>query len=51
LRLPVQDVYQISGIWTVLLGHVESGIMSDVKSIEMHQDEYVNAHNFTDVKS
>jgi elongation factor 1-alpha len=50
LRVPLQDVYKISGIGTVPVGRVESGVMkpgqhilfaptsitSDVKSIEMH---------------
>jgi elongation factor 1-alpha len=50
LRLPVQDVHKVSGIGTVPVGRVESGIMkpgqnvvfapagivTDVKSIEMH---------------
>jgi len=50
LRLPLQDIYKISGIGTVPVGRVESGIMkpaqnivfapagivTDVKSIEMH---------------
>ena len=50
LRLPLQDIYKISGIGTVPVGRVESGIMkpgmqcnfapvgvvADVKTIEMH---------------
>jgi len=50
LRIPIQDVYKISGIGTVPVGRVETGIMkpgmhinfapsnieSEVKSIEMH---------------
>jgi len=50
LRIPVQDVYTITGVGTVPVGRVESGIlrvndgiifmpskkMGDVKSIEMH---------------
>lgn len=50
LRVPIQDVYKISGIGTVPVGRVETGIMkpgmhinfaptsieSEVKSIEMH---------------
>lgn len=50
LRVPLQDVYKISGIGTVPVGRVETGIMrpgqrilfapshitTDVKSIEMH---------------
>ncbi len=51
LRLPIQDVYSISGFGTVPVGRVETGVMkpgdqiiimpagvkTDVKSIEMHQ--------------
>jgi elongation factor 1-alpha len=50
LRLPLQDVYKISGIGTVPVGRVETGvikpgiscqfapggIVTDVKSVEMH---------------
>lgn len=50
LRLPLQDIYKISGIGTVPVGRVESGVLSvnqkivfapsnieaEVKSIEMH---------------
>ncbi|KAK8890265.1 Elongation factor 1-alpha [Tritrichomonas musculus] len=57
LRLPVQDVYKISGIGTVPVGRVESGIMkpgqqivfapsgvqTDVKSIEMHHQQLPEA--------
>jgi elongation factor 1-alpha len=53
LRTPVQDVYTISGIGTVAVGRVETGIMNpgdnvsfqpsdvggEVKSIEMHHEE------------
>ena len=53
LRLPVQDVYTISGIGTVPVGRVETGTMSpgdnvvfqpsgvggEVKTIEMHHEE------------
>ncbi|MFT4889969.1 MAG: elongation factor 1-alpha [Halobacteriales archaeon] len=53
LRLPVQDVYTISGIGTVPVGRVETGMMEpgdvvsfqpsdvggEVKSIEMHHEE------------
>jgi len=53
LRLPVQDVYTISGIGTVAVGRVETGEMfpgddvsfqpsdvaGEVKSIEMHHEE------------
>ena len=52
LRLPVQDVYSVSGIGTVPVGKVETGIMKkddkvvfqpsnvtgEVKSIEMHHE-------------
>jgi elongation factor 1-alpha len=57
LRLPVQDVYKISGIGTVPVGRVESGIMkpgqniifapagivTDVRSIEMHHTQLPEA--------
>ncbi len=53
LRLPIQDVYTISGIGTVPVGRVETGMMypgdnvsfqpsdigGEVKSIEMHHEE------------
>jgi len=53
LRLPLQDVYKISGIGTVPVGRVETGIMkpgmvvtfapgdlsTEVKSVEMHHQE------------
>lgn len=53
LRVPVQDVYTISGVGTVPVGRVETGIMrkddkiifepadvaGEVKSIEMHHEE------------
>ncbi len=53
LRLPIQDVYTISGIGTVPVGRVETGIMNigdnvsfqpsdvggEVKTIEMHHEE------------
>jgi len=52
LRVPVQDVYKISGIGTVPVGRVEtgtmrpgmhlsfapSGVTTEVKSIEMHHE-------------
>jgi elongation factor 1-alpha len=52
LRLPVQDVYSITGVGTVPVGRVETGVMKigetivfepagvsgDVKSIEMHHE-------------
>jgi len=57
LRLPVQDVYTISGVGTVPVGRVETGILKkgdniifepagvtgEVKSIEMHHEEYEQA--------
>ncbi|MHC1627131.1 MAG: translation elongation factor EF-1 subunit alpha [Methanoculleaceae archaeon] len=57
LRLPVQDVYSISGIGTVPVGRVETGVMKkgmkvsfmpankdgEVKSIEMHHEEIPQA--------
>ena len=53
LRLPVQDAYQISGVGTVPVGKVETGVLKkgdnvvfvpsgaegEVKSIEMHHEE------------
>lgn len=53
LRLPIQDVYSISGIGTVPVGRLETGVMNpgdnvsfqpsdiggEVKSIEMHHEE------------
>ncbi|MFQ3294261.1 MAG: elongation factor 1-alpha [Halobacteriales archaeon] len=57
LRLPVQDVYTISGIGTVPVGRVETGMMEpgdvvsfqpsevsgEVKTIEMHHEEVPEA--------
>jgi elongation factor 1-alpha len=57
LRLPIQDVYTISGIGTVPVGRVETGVMKpgdnvsfqpsdvggEVKSIEMHHEEVPEA--------
>ncbi|MGI0141916.1 MAG: translation elongation factor EF-1 subunit alpha [Candidatus Micrarchaeales archaeon] len=57
LRLPLQDVYSISGFGTVPVGRVETGIMkpgdnivimpsnvkTDVKSIEMHHQQLTQA--------
>lgn len=57
LRLPIQDVYSITGIGTVPVGRVESGILKkgdkvifmpsnvsgEVKSIEMHHEEIPEA--------
>ncbi|HDQ08699.1 MAG TPA: translation elongation factor EF-1 subunit alpha [Methanoculleus sp.] len=56
-RLPIQDVYSISGIGTVPVGRIETGIMKkgmkvsfmpankegEVKSIEMHHEEIPEA--------
>jgi len=57
LRIPVQDAYTISGIGTVPVGRVEtgtmkpgdkvvfmpSGVSGEVKSIEMHHEEILEA--------
>ncbi len=57
LRLPIQDVYSISGFGTVPVGRVETGVMkpgdqiiimpagvkTDVKSIEMHHQQMPKA--------
>jgi len=57
LRLPLQDVYKISGIGTVPVGRVETGIIkpnmnvtfgpmgttTDVKSVEMHHEAVTEA--------
>jgi len=57
LRIPIQDAYTISGIGTVPVGRVETGIMKkgqnvtfmpsnstgEVKSIEMHHEEQPQA--------
>lgn len=57
LRIPIQDAYTISGIGTVPVGRVETGIMKkgqnvtfmpsnstgEVKSIEMHHEEQSQA--------
>ena len=57
LRIPIQDAYTISGIGTVPVGRVETGIMKpgdkvtfmpsgatgEVKSIEMHHEEIPEA--------
>ncbi|RXE55882.1 elongation factor 1-alpha [Methanoculleus taiwanensis] len=56
-RLPIQDVYSISGIGTVPVGRIETGIMKkgmkvnfmpankegEVKTIEMHHEEQAEA--------
>jgi elongation factor 1-alpha len=57
LRIPLQDVYKIGGIGTVPVGRVETGILkpnmvvtfapsgitSEVKSVEMHHEQLVQA--------
>jgi len=57
LRLPVQDVYNIKGVGTVPVGRVEtgivkpndkiivqpSGVVGEVKSIEMHHEQLTEA--------
>lgn len=57
LRLPLQDVYKISGIGTVPVGRVETGIIkpamtvtfgpfgtsTEVKSVEMHHEQVAEA--------
>ncbi|NHW23574.1 MAG: translation elongation factor EF-1 subunit alpha [Archaeoglobales archaeon] len=58
LRIPIQDVYSISGVGTVPVGRVESGILKtgdkvvfepagvsgEVKSIEMHHEPIPEAY-------
>ncbi len=58
LRIPVQDVYTISGVGTVPVGRVETGVLKkgdkvifepahvtgEVKSIEMHHQEIPEAY-------
>jgi elongation factor 1-alpha len=58
LRLPVQDVYSITGIGTVPVGRVETGVLKvgqkvifqpsnvsgDIKSIEMHHEQMQEAY-------
>jgi elongation factor 1-alpha len=61
MRMPVQDVYEITGIGTVPVGKIETGIMKigqkviilpgrsgrgvegEIKSIEMHHEQYQEA--------
>ena len=57
LRLPLQDVYKISGIGTVPVGRVETGIIkpgmtacfgphgttTEIKSVEMHHEQVAEA--------
>ncbi len=57
LRIPIQDVYSITGVGTVPVGRVETGVMKkgenvifepagasgEVKSIEMHHETFETA--------
>ncbi len=57
LRLPIQDIYSITGVGTVPVGRVETGVMKindkiifvpskvhgEVKSIEMHHEQIAEA--------
>ncbi len=57
LRIPIQDVYSITGIGTVPVGRIETGVLKlndgivfqpsdssgEVKSIEMHHEEHESA--------
>jgi len=61
MRMPIQDVYDITGIGTVPVGKIETGIMKvgqkikilpgrtgtgidgEIKSIEMHHEQYTEA--------
>lgn len=57
LRVPIQDVYAITGVGTVPVGRVETGILKvndkvvfvpskvagEIKSIEMHHEQYQEA--------
>lgn len=57
LRLPIQDVYSITGVGTVPVGRIETGVLKvndnlvfvpsgakgDVKSIEMHHEQHQEA--------
>ena len=57
LRLPLQDVYKISGVETVPVGRVETGVIkpamtvvfgpmgtsTEVKSVEMHHEQVAEA--------
>ncbi len=61
MRMPIQDVYEITGIGTVPVGKIETGIMrigqkvkilpgrsgrgidGEIKSIEMHHEQYTEA--------
>jgi len=57
LRIPIQDVYSITGVGTVPVGRVETGVMKkgenvifepagasgEVKSIEMHHEQFDEA--------
>ena len=57
LRLPLQDVYKIGGVWTVPVGRVETGVLkpgmsikfapgdivTDCKDVEMHHEKLEQA--------
>jgi elongation factor 1-alpha len=57
LRLPLQDIYKISGVGTVPVGRVETGVLkpstivtfapsginSEIKSVEMHHEPLLQA--------
>ena len=57
LRIPIQDVYKISGIGTVPVGRVETGVwipgmvvqiapnglVTEIKSVEMHHQQLTKA--------
>ena len=59
LRIPIQDVYSITGVGTVPVGRVECGVMKqgdnvifepagvsgEVKSIEMHHEQFPEAQH------
>ncbi len=59
LRLPIQDVYSITGAGTVPVGRVETGILKpnqkvifkpsgavgEIKSVEMHHEQITEAHS------
>lgn len=58
LRLPLQDIYKISGVGTVPVGRVETGILkpgmtvlfapgnltTEVKTVEKHHEQLTEAH-------
>jgi translation elongation factor EF-1alpha len=49
LHLPIRHVYKITGMAIMRIGCVDSpvGIVTDVKSIEVHHDESATAHNLS----